>query len=268
MDQWMTGRVAVITGASGGIGRATAETFGRLGAKLALFDIADGALESLANELHETGVDCLTRRIDVCDLDSMKRAMCDAEQRWDRLDFVVSVAGGGTPHTLDTLTTDAWDAELGLNLTGPMNAILAGSAALRRSGGGSIVTVGSIAGIRMSISHGPAYTTAKAGVLGMTRHAAFELARDEINVNAVLPGPVRTPQVVARLSPERMYAVAETIPIRRWLEPEEVAHAIAYFCHPLARAVTGTSLVIDGGLHIGATSSVEDHFDQRKAGKA
>ena len=135
----------------------------------------------------------------------------------------------------------------------------AGAPALRIRGGGAIVTVASLAGLRMSMNNGVSYTSAKAGVLGLTRHAAFELACDNIRVNAVLPGPVLTPQMKAKISQETLERVPREVPLGRWVQPEEVASPILFFCSPMSSACTGTHVIIDCGLHVGATSSREEY---------
>ncbi|RYZ01780.1 MAG: SDR family oxidoreductase, partial [Comamonadaceae bacterium] len=189
--------------------------------------------------------------------------VAQAESAFGGLDFIVSVAGGGTRQTLATLTPEDWHAIIDLNLTGPFNAVKAGAPALRRRGGGAIVTVGSLAGLRMSMNNGVSYTAAKAGVLGLTRHAAYELGSDNIRVNAVLPGPVLTPQMQAKISAETLARVPRELPLGRWVQPAEVAAPILFFCSPMASACTGTHVIIDCGLHVGATSS-RDEYDRTR----
>lgn len=261
--RWMEDKVAFVTGAAGGIGQATARALAELGSKVLLVDLARRALSEVADELAAGGAQVVAYAADVTVFDEVVEAVAHAEKRWGRVDVVVSVAGAGTPLSLRTMTPQDWNAAIALNLTGPMNCILAAAPALRRVGGGSIVTVGSLAAVRMSMNNGPSYTAAKAGVLGLTRHTAFELARDEITVNVVLPGPVLTPQIKAKLSAERIEQIGRLPPIGRWVEAEEVANAILYFCSPLSRSTTGTSLIVDGGLHIGATSSADEYFARR-----
>ncbi len=111
----------------------------------------------------------------------------------------------------------------------------------------------------MSMNNGVSYTAAKAGVLGLTRHAAYELGRDGIRVNAVLPGPVLTPQMKAKISAETLARVPRELPLGRWVQPAEVAAPILFFCSPMSSACTGTHVVIDCGLHVGATSSREEY---------
>jgi NAD(P)-dependent dehydrogenase (short-subunit alcohol dehydrogenase family) len=259
MNYGISGKVAFITGAAGGIGSATARLFAQEGAQLALFDRNAEGVEQLARELREGGARVLAGELDVREYDAFAAAIARTEKEFGGLDFIVNVAGGGTRQTLATMTVDDWHATVDLNLTGPFNSIKAGGPALRRRGGGAIVTVGSLAGLTMSMNNGVSYTAAKAGVIGLTRHAAFELGRDNIRVNAVLPGPVLTPQMKAKISPETLERVPRGLPLGRWVQAEEVAAPILFFCSPMANACTGTHVVIDCGLHIGAPMSRDEY---------
>jgi len=259
MDLGLRGKAAFITGAAGGIGSATARLFAAQGVAVALFDQNEAGARQLAAALNAQGQLAIGGALDVRELAPFEAAVAAAEQAFGGLDFIVNVAGGGSRQTLATLTPQDWHAIVDLNLTGPFNSIKAGAPALRRRGGGAIVTVGSLAGIRMSMNNGVSYTAAKSGVLGLTRHAAFELGRDNIRVNAVLPGPVLTPQMQAKISRETLERVPRELPLGRWVQAEEVAAPILFFCSPMASACTGTHVVIDCGLHVGATSSREEY---------
>ncbi len=263
MNFGLGGQAALITGGAGGIGSATARLFAQQGVAVALFDRDGDGAERVAAELRQGGARAIAGAMDVRDLDAFAAAVERTEHELGGLDYVVSVAGGGTRQTLATLSLEDWHAVIDLNLTGPFNAIKVGAPALRRRGGGAIVTVGSLAGLRMSMNNGVSYTAAKAGVLGLTRHAAFELGRDNIRVNAVLPGPVLTPQMKAKISVETLERVPRELPLGRWVQPEEVAAPILFFCSPMSSACTGTHVIIDSGLHVGATSS-RDEYDRTR----
>jgi len=253
------GKVALITGAAGGIGSATARLFAQAGVSLALFDLDDAGARRLAGELDCDGVRAIGGGFDVRDGEAFAAAVARTESELGGLDFIVNIAGGGSRQTLETMTLKDWHSIVDLNLTGPFNSIKAGAPALRRRGGGAIVTVASLASVRMSMNNGMSYTASKAGVLGLTRHASFELGPDNIRVNAVLPGPVLTPQMAAKISPETLARVPRDLSLGRWVQPEEVAAPILFFCSSMASACTGTHVVIDCGLHVGATSSREEY---------
>lgn len=266
MDYGIRGKVALVTGAAGGIGSATARAFAQAGVAVALFDRDGDGAERVAAELRDGGAHAFGGGFDVRDYEAFASAVARTESEFGGLDFIVNVAGGGSRQTLATMTPEDWHAIVDLNLTGPFHSIKAGGPALRRRGGGAIVTVASLASIRMSMNNGVSYTASKSGVLGLTRHAAFELGRDGIRVNAVLPGPVLTGQMKAKLSPETLARVPRDLPLGRWVQPEEVAAPILFFCSPMASACTGTHVVIDCGLHVGATSSREEYDRTRDLG--
>jgi 3-oxoacyl-[acyl-carrier protein] reductase len=262
MNNGMRDKVVLITGAAGGIGSATARLFAAEGAAVALFDRNGDGVKQLAAEL-SLGDHAMCGAMDVRNYDEFSDAIEKTERHFGGLDFIVNVAGGGSRQTLASMSVEDWHGIVDLNLTGPFNSIKAGAPALRRRGGGAIVTVGSLAGLRMSMNNGVSYTAAKAGVLGLTRHAAFELGRDNIRVNAVLPGPVLTPQMKAKISAETLARVPTELPLGRWVQPEEVAAPILFFCSPMSSACTGTYVVIDCGQHIGAVTSREEYYRTR-----
>ena len=253
------GKVALITGAAGGIGSATARLFAQADVSLALFDLDDTGVHLLARGLNSDGARAISGAFDVRDGEAFAAAVARTESEFGGLDFIINIAGGGSRQTLETMTLKDWHSIVDLNLTGPFNSIKAGAPALRRRRGGAIVTVGSLASVRMSMNNGVSYTAAKSGVLGLTRHAAFELGPDNIRVNAVLPGPVLTTQMAAKISAETLARVPRDLPLGRWVQPEEVAAPILFFCSPMASACTGTHVIIDCGLHVGATSSREEY---------
>ena len=263
MNFSISGKVAFVTGAAGGIGSATARLFVSQGVAVALFDLDGEGAERLAAELREQGGRAIGGALDVRELTPFEAAVARTEQELGSLDFMVSVAGGGSRQSMATMSLDDWHGIVDLNLTGPFNAIKSATPALRRRGSGAIVTVGSLAGLRMSMNNGVSYTASKAGVLGLTRHAAYELGRDNIRVNAVLPGPVLTPQMKAKISAETLARVPRELPLGRWVQPEEVAAPILFFCSAMANACTGTHVIIDGGQHVGATSS-RDEYDRTR----
>ena len=259
----IAGKVALVTGAAGGIGSATVALFARAGVAVAAFDRDAAGAAEVAARIGRNGARVLGGGFDVRDQAAFADAVARTEREFGGLDFIVNVAGGGSRQTLATMTIEDWHAIVDLNLTGPFNSIKVGAPALKRRGGGAIVTVASLASIRMSMNNGMSYTASKSGVLGLVRHAAFELGGDNIRVNAVLPGPVLTPQMKAKLSAEKIAEVPRTLPLGRWVQPDEVAAPILFFCSPMSSACTGTHVVIDCGLHVGATSSRAEYEQSR-----
>lgn len=263
MQSGLRGKTAIVTGAAGGIGGAVTSALAAEGVDVHLLDREGSPLDSALDRVLAQGVDAMSSTVDVRRLADFQRAVDGSLERWGRLDLVVNVAGGGTPQSLRTLEPEDWEATIQLNLTGPFNSIKAAAPAMTELGGGSIVTIGSLASLQMSGSYGASYTASKAGVLGLTRHAAFELGRQNIRVNAVLPGPVLSAQMRAKISEERLKSIPQKLPLNKWVQPEDVANAVVFLSSDLAAAVTGTYVIVDGGLHIGASSSYEEYFALR-----
>jgi len=259
MSNDFSGKVALITGGAGGMGVSTARMLQEAGASLALIDNNEAALA----ESRDRFPDALPIAGDVTDLSSMTRACQAIEARFGRLDFVISVAGGGLPRSIGTMTETDWHRTLDLNLTGPFNVIKAATPLVKQSGGGSVVIVASLAALGISLNSGVSYTAAKAGLLGLTRHAAYELASDKIRVNAVLPGAVLTDQMKNKISPQDYAAIPKRSPIERWITPDEIAGPILFFCSDASTACTGTHLLVDGGWFINGPEDREAYFRQR-----
>jgi NAD(P)-dependent dehydrogenase (short-subunit alcohol dehydrogenase family) len=254
-----TASVIAVTGGAAGIGAATVRLLAARGDNVIALDRDVGGGEALATEVH-----CTFFPVDVAEKASVQAAFAALEQRFGRLDGLVNSAGIESKSLIDTITEEGWDRVIDVNLKGTMLCTQAALPLLRLSGGGSIVNVASIAGKRISYSGDAIYTASKGGVLGFTRHAAFELAIDKIRVNAICPGPTRTPMIERNLSAERMAAVAQTVPLGRWVEASDVAEAIAFFLGEGASMCTGTSLDVDGGVLVSNGSRYADYFAARR----
>ncbi|MDO8943884.1 MAG: SDR family NAD(P)-dependent oxidoreductase [Burkholderiaceae bacterium] len=262
-------KIAIITGGAGGIGAAVAQALLREGAQVALFDLDPEALKRTAQALSVDGGRVHTECVDVTDAADVARACARVEKALGGVDYLVNVAGGRgntSAAVIEAMTPEEWAHVIDLNLTAPFNCMKACAPAIRRRGGGAIVTIGSIAGLRISLAHGASYTAAKAGVLGLTRQAGFEFARDNIRVNAVLPGVVLTPQLKKRrdANPSAFDPALEAIPQGRFLQPEEIAAPVLFFLSPAASGCTGAYLLVDGGMHIGSPSSPGAYFKTRR----
>ncbi|BBF69786.1 SDR family NAD(P)-dependent oxidoreductase [Sphingomonas bisphenolicum] len=254
------GKVALITGGAGGIGGATAQMLAEAGARLALVDNSPERLDQCRDSYPET----LPLLADVTDLAAMDEACAAIETKFGRLDMVINVAGGGLPRSIDTMTAEDWQRTIALNLTGPFNVIKATTPALRRTGGGSIVIVASLAALGISLNSGVSYTAAKAGLLGLTRHCAYELASDGIRVNAVLPGAILTDQMKNKISRDAYESIPMKSAMQRWISPEEIAGPILFFCSDASSACTGTHLLVDAGWMINGPEDREAYFAQRR----
>lgn len=242
------GKVALVTGASGGIGRATAVALAAEGARLVLGDIAD--LEATAQAAFEAGdLPCVSVKLDVTSRTDAEAAVARAIEQYGRLDILVNNAGVGKPAPLAEVTDELWDWILDINLKGPF--ICARAAAPHLGPGSAIVNVASLAGRASSPAMACAYSASKAGLLGLTRHLAKELGPRGIRVTAVNPGVVMTSLVADNYPPGHLERTIETIPLGRASGPEEVASVIVFLASDDAGYVTGASLDANGGIFMG-----------------
>lgn len=243
----LRGQVAIVTGAGGTLGKATANALGEAGAVVVVSDVRVDAAKNVADALTENGAESIAVPCDVGVEAEVEHLVSEALQSFGRLDIMVANAGvfqTWLPPEENSL--DEWERVLSTNLTGVMLSCLVAGRQMIPQRSGSIVATSSIVG-HVGLGGNFSYTVAKHGVLGIVRSLAVEWAEHGIRINAVCPGFIARDIEPLKKDPEVNEMIMARTPLRRWGEPRDIALAVAYLVSPAAKYVTGTSLVVDGG---------------------
>lgn len=261
-EKTFEGRVGIVTGGATGIGFGLAKELARLGATVVICSRKEENLGKAVDEIRGAGGQAHYHVLDVRDAEAVEAMAAKVETDHGRIDFLVNNAAGNFVSPADQLTTNGWNAVIGIVLNGSFYCTSAvGKRMIAKQSGGSMLNV--IANYAWTGAPGVVHSaSAKAGVLAMTRTLAVEWARHKIRVNAIAPGPVDTPGAAARLFPDPMIVegIRQTIPLRRFATLEEVANAAVYLLSDYASYVTGEEFVIDGGQWL----SGSDYFTRVK----
>jgi NAD(P)-dependent dehydrogenase (short-subunit alcohol dehydrogenase family) len=253
IDQWLrfSGKRVVVTGASKGIGRAAAIRFAEEGACVALISRSRNDLEEVAEIIAADGGEALVLPADVAQEDRLAAAIDSAAVKWGGLDVIISNAGIELPFQdarVDKLDLSVWQTIITTNLTGQMLTCKHGIRQLLKTGGGTVVCIGSNVGYLGLAFNEPAYTASKGGIFALMRQMAMDFAKLNIRVNMVIPGFIDTPMnAYAMEDPELLKTWVEPIPLGRPGTAEEVADAILFLASDQASYCTGAALVVDGG---------------------
>ena len=243
-------KVALITGAASGMGRATAHVFAADGAKVIITDINEEGLATVAKEIEDAGGIVFSRAIDISDRAALSSLIEDGAAHFGGLDILVNNAGIGAFAAFDDPAYEAiWDRAMAIMLEAQRYAIHAALPFLRKSESPRVVNIASTEALG-STPLDSAYSTVKHAVIGLTRSLAVDLGREGITVNCICPGPIRTGMTAGIPDEHKEIYAKRRVPMRRYGDPEEVAHMTLSLCLPAASFLTGTVIPVDGGLTI------------------
>jgi NAD(P)-dependent dehydrogenase (short-subunit alcohol dehydrogenase family) len=247
MDTFV-GRVALVTGASSGIGRSTALLYAKHGAKVIVSDIDERGAQETVDLIMREGGEASYIKTDVSRAVECQNLVDQTLALWGRLDYACNNAGiGGEQNPTGDYSIEGWNRVLAVNLSGAFYCMRYEIPAMLRTGGGAIVNMASILG-QVGFAGSPAYVSAKHGLIGLTRTAAIEYSKADIRINAVGPAFIRTPMIsVLEENPETLNMLVSMHPIGRLGEPEEVAEFVVWLSSSQASFVTGNFYAVDGG---------------------
>jgi len=250
LSRSIEGKVALVTGAASGMGRATAQLFADEGAWIAVTDLQREAVDAVVDEIEEAGGRASGWVLDVGRLDEIERVVGEIVEHFGGLDILVNNAGVSRPGPVDGPDYEIeWEHVFAVNLTAHARLIRAALPHLEKSGAGRVVNIASTEGLGAQ-PFVSAYTASKHGVVGFTRAMAVELGQRGVTFNCVCPGPIRTGMTAPIPDSAKAKFARRRVPLRRYGDPEEVAHATLNFVLPASSFMNGAVLAVDGGLSI------------------
>jgi len=257
----LEGKIALVTGAGDGIGKGIALTFAKEGADVAINDMNLETAEATASEVRSLGRRSMAIKADVSVQDEVNLMVERIIHEWDGIDILVNNAGGGNRLMIEDMTAVDWHRVLGVILDGTFYCSKAVLETMKNRGGGKIINIASLAARKMSIGNCVAYTTAKSGLLGFTRHLAFEVGPYKINVNAICPGATLTPRLQRNSSIHMR--MMKSNPLKDMPRPEDIGEAAVFLASKRSRMITGIAIDVDAGEFI-VQQDWEGYVEARK----
>jgi len=253
LSRSVAGKVAIVTGAASGMGRATAHLLSDEGAKVAVVDLDPARVAVVVKEITEAGGEAEGFDVDVSDPAAVKALVAGVVERFGGIDILINNAGVSIPASAGEASDEefdaAWERTIAVNLTAQALLVRAALPYLRQHGEGRVVNIASTEGI-IATAGIPAYTASKHGVIGLTKSLAVELGRSGVNVNCICPGPINTGMTASIPDTAKETYARRRVPLRRYGEPEEVAQMTVSLVLPAASFLNGAVVVVDGGMNI------------------
>ena len=250
LSRSIAGKVAIVTGAGSGMGRATAHLFADEGAKVAVVDMNADGVDTVVREITEASGTAAGWAMDVTDAGAIDALVRDVVAHFGTIDILVNNAGVSEPAPIDSHEFEqAWTRTLAVNLTAHAQLIRACLPHLKAQRSGRVVNIASTEGLGATAFISP-YTSSKHGVIGLTRSLAVELGSQGVTVNCVCPGPIHTGMTAVIPDEAKQKFARRRVPLRRYGEPEEVAHATLSLVLPASSYINGVVLVVDGGMTV------------------
>ena len=262
----LEGQVAMVTGAGQGIGKAIAIRFAREGADIAIVDINRNTAEATGREVRHLGCRAAVKVLDISDASAVQTAVSEVVEELAKLDVLVNNAGIEKRATFLEITPADWQRQLDVNLSGTFYCMQAAAREMAKRQYGRIVNISSVAGLIGPIDLA-AYGASKAGIIGLTRAAALDLADHGITVNAIAPGPIETELMLGAWSAEALRERPQHGAIARFGTVDEIANAVLFLAAPESSFITGITLSVDGGA-VAAGAYMVEKYRRRKAAAA
>ena len=254
-------KIALVTGAGQGIGKGIALGLAREGADIVVNDVSLRLAEATVIEIRGMGVKSIAIQANVADEKEVEGMMARVVSDWGGIDILVNNAGIGNARMVEDMTESEWHNVIGVNLDGTFYCSKAVLETMKSRGGGRIVNISSLAGKKISIGSCAAYTASKSGILGFTRHLAFEVGPYKINVNAICPGLTLTDKV--QMPTERLKSMTDSMPLKDACRPQDIANTALFLASDQSKMITGITIDVDAGESV-VSQDWEGYVKRRK----